>query len=323
MSKMELKTVQTELEKGQIWPFYWLYGPERMKSRELLKRIRVALFGNNGGSSGWNEETFEGAESDGNEVLEALMSPSLYSGVKLVLVREAHALKNVEVLLEVLGPPQSKGEVKAVCVCFSKDLDARKKFSKVLLEKAAVVSCEEVADPQKDAWIQFLAKKRGFELNSSLILQLCSLDPWSLDIVDQELEKYALADSASDVILKECRQSPGVDVFLAHFFQRDLKSALPLVSRFAENPEDALPLLGLFAWNVRQLCVELSDQERGTRYAKLNSYVMDQFRRWGRHWKLTEIVELQEELARIDFSFKQTPLLPLGLWTRLVTRFCR
>ena len=64
MPKMELKTVQTELEKGQIWPLYWLYGPERMKSRELLKRIRIVLFGNEAVAPGWSEETFDGSEAE-------------------------------------------------------------------------------------------------------------------------------------------------------------------------------------------------------------------------------------------------------------------
>lgn len=323
MPKMELKTVQTELEKGQIWPLYWLYGPERMKSRELLKRIRIVLFGNEAVAPGWSEETFDGSEAEGIEVLDSLISPSLYAGVKLVVVRDAHALKNPEVLSEFMGPSQSKSEVRAVCVCFSKDLDARKKFSKILVEKSAVVPCEEVIEGQKNPWIQFLAKRRGLELNPSVVLRLCSLDPWSLDIVDQELEKLALAGSGSDVILNDSHQAPGPDVFLSNFFQRDLKSTLPLVSRFAENPEDALPLLGLFAWNVRQLSVLIADREQGTRHAKLNPYVIEQFRRWSQYWKLTEIIDLQEELERIDFSFKQTPLLPLGLWTHLVTRFCR
>ena len=180
-----------------------------------------------------------------------------------MVVRDAHALKNPEVLSEFMGPSQSKSEVRAVCVCFSKDLDARKKFSKILVEKSAVVPCEEVIEGQKNPWIQFLAKRRGLELNPSVVLRLCSLDPWSLDIVDQELEKLALAGSGSDVILNDSHQAPGPDVFLLNFFQRDVDSTLPLVSRFAENPEDALPLLGLFAWNVRQLSVLIADRERG------------------------------------------------------------
>ena len=40
MPKLEPKVIQKELEQGVLWPVYWLYGQERMKSRELFKRIR-------------------------------------------------------------------------------------------------------------------------------------------------------------------------------------------------------------------------------------------------------------------------------------------
>ena len=35
-----------------------------------------------------------------------------------------------------------------------------------------------------------------------------------------------------------------------------------------------------------------------------------------------EIENLQTRLAAIDYGFKQTPLLPLGLWSTLVQEFC-
>ncbi len=322
MPKIELKSVQTELEKGIIWPFYWVYGSERLKSRELLKRIRIAVLGNEGARSEWGEDVFEGSDSNASDVLDSILSPTLLMGVKLVIVKDAHLLKNSELLAEVLGPARKKSELNSVCVCLSRDLDARKKFSKILLEGAAVVPCEEVGEAQKGAWIQYLAKRRGLELNPALVLKLSAIDPWSLDIIDQELEKYAVAGSTADVILEGFGQAEGTDVFLDRFFRRDLNSALPLVSQFAENPEDALPLLGLFAWNVRQLAVMISDREQGTRNAKLNPYMAEQFRKWSQAWRLEELIELQSELEQIDFCTKQTPLLPLGLWTHLVTRFC-
>ena len=37
MPKLEAKQVQKELDEGWLWPVYWIYGPEGMKARELLK----------------------------------------------------------------------------------------------------------------------------------------------------------------------------------------------------------------------------------------------------------------------------------------------
>jgi DNA polymerase III delta subunit len=85
--------------------------------------------------------------------------------------------------------------------------------------------------------------------------------------------------------------------------------------------DQALPLLGLFAWNVRQLAQVVSDREKGIRSAKLSPFLVERFNRWARSWKLDEILELQSALAEVDFGIKQTPKLPLGLWTSLVSQF--
>ena len=317
MPKIELKLVQKELEKGVVWPLYWLYGSERLKSRELLARIRKAVLGK-GSTSAWEEEVLDGHEVDVSQVLDVAKSLSLWGGIRLIVVQNAHALKNPELLAELLGPAKKSSELDWVCVCISKDLDGRKKFSKTLLEKAAVVPCEEVSENQKGAWIQFLAKRRGLELHSELVMKLSSIDPWTLDIIEQELEKYTLSDESSEIVQGDSSIQGGPDRFLESFFSREDRAALEQVSRFADSVDETLPLLGLLGWNLRQLLILLSDHQKGTRHSKINPYLAERFQRWSQFWTIPELVELQHRLSELDLSTKQTPLLPLGMWTGLV-----
>ena len=336
MPKIELKTIQTELEQGLAWPLYCIFGPEKLKSRELVKRIRQTLSGPETGkeagnvagkikSPAWGETVFEGSESETSQILDSLLSPSLFGGIKLVIIKDAHALKNPELLTPIMGSRRAVKTLEAVCICLAKDLDGRKKFSKVLLEKAAVIPCEEVPEGQKASWIQFLAKRKAVNLDPSWLARLCSLESWSLDLMEQELEKIALSNSSSEVPEQNCHHSLGVSggqAFLESFFSRNLQAALPWVSRFADNQDEALPLLGLLGWNVKQLSFLIADKENGTRYAKMNPYMAEQFRKWSTHWNLQEILKLQEDLSRLDFSMKQRPLMPLGLWSHLVIQHC-
>lgn len=335
MPKLEPKIIQRELEQGLLWPVYWLYGAERMKSRELLKRIRRTVLGDepSGGGAllGFAEENLDGSEVTGPQVVEAAQSPSLGGGTRFIVVRDAHALKESEQLATLLQPRAKKDALASVCVFLSKDLDGRKKFSKLLLEKAAVVPCEDVPETEREAWIGYLAKRRNLELPAAMIAQLMSLDPWSLDIIDQELEKWSLArdtsgvEQAGEVILTGSAIEGGTDAFLEAFFTKDLKQALAIAETFADQPDESLPLLGLLGWNVRQLAVICADREAGirpgTHGTKLNPYAAEKLQRWSRGWRLSEVLALQSELAALDFSFKQTPLLPLGLWSSLVMGF--
>jgi DNA polymerase III subunit delta len=329
MPKLEPKQVQKELEQGQLWPVYWLYGHERMKSRELLKRIRSTALGETP-SAFCPESQLEGADTEAAAIVDSAQSPSLGGGLHLIVVRDAHLVKDQELLAPLLGPKAPVAELGSVVVFLSKDLDGRKKFSKQLTEKAAVVPCEEVPEGEREAWIQYLCKRRGVELSGERIAGLATLDPWSLDIIDQELEKVSLfqwSGSASEEVLLQGGATfgalGGADTFIECFFARDLKSALARVEAFADQPDESLPLLGLLAWNVRQLALIISDREHGTRNAKINPYLAERFGRWAKRWSLAEVEKLQAGLMEIDFGFKQTPLAPLGLWSGLVQRYCR
>ncbi len=328
MPKFEPKAVQKELEKGLIWPVYWIHGGERMKVRELVKRIRRAVVDEQGtGALGLSEETFDGSETSAAAILDSAQSLSLGGGVRFIVVREAHALKEAEILAPLLGPPVAKSELSSVCVFVSKDLDARKKFSKVLAEKAAVVACDEVAEADREAWVAYLAKRKGVTVTAEIQMRLASLDPWSLDIVDQELEKLSLSEATGaadqgDTLLAAGSQAD-TDRFLQAFFTRRLGDALREVEGFAERPDESLPLLGLLGWNVKQLAVLVADREGKTRYAKVPQFVAPRLQSWAAHWSMADIAALQGALSDLDFSLKQTPLLPLGVWDKLVTGFCR
>ena len=110
---------------------------------------------------GMAEETLDGAEIDGSSVVEAAQSPSLGGGLRLIVVRDAHAMKNPEQIRSFWASRKRRKIWRLFAFFLSKDFDQRKKISKLLLEKAAVVPCEDVPENEREAWIQYLAKRRG------------------------------------------------------------------------------------------------------------------------------------------------------------------
>ncbi len=315
MPRLEPKQVQKELEAGKLRPVYFIYGAERMKARELVKRITATS------SSSLSCETIDGGETDGMAVVDAVRSLSLAGGTRFVVVRDAHALKGAEVLADLMGTApfeaRPRAEVDGVCVLLAKDLDGRRKFSKVLLERAAVVSCDEIADVDREAWVGYLAKRRGLALDSAVVTGLRSLDPWSLDRVDQELAKLEVAGGDVEVLVAgvgAIRDS--TEIFLEALFCRDRPKALAAAAAFADSPEVALPLLGLLGWYVRNLAL-LASGRVTVRELRLNPFAQERLARWARTWSLGDTLALQRRLHELDFSVKQTPKLGIGLWSTL------
>ena len=325
MPKFEPKHVQKDLESRKLWPVYWIYGDEPMKARELLKRIRRALFETEVVNP-FSETQLEGQEVSTSQILDASQSISMLGGARLTVVKNAHLVREVDTLDVLLKPQSSSETVASVTVFFSKDLDQRKKFSKKLIEKAAVVACEAIHESDREAWVQYLAKKLQVELQVNELSFLSSLDPWSLDIIERELEKLRdspLNESRASIIAGSVSHGNAED-FIESFFNKKLNQAMSHVQSFADYPEEALPLLGLMTWNTRMLALFLKNQEttKNTKELKLGSFLQEKFNRYSKIWNLSQILELQKNLAELDFSIKQTSRPSLGLWSQLVIRHC-
>ncbi len=321
MPKLESKVVYKELGQGIVWPFYWIFGEEKWKVRDLFQKIRSLVLGGAssslGSSFGWAESLLDGAEVTSEEVLDLALSRPLGGGVPLIVLKNAHLLKNADILAQLFGQPGAITEIASVCVCLSKDLDGRKKFSKLLLEKAAVVPCEEVPESQRESWIQFLAKQKGLKLEQNKTEQLSVVDPWSLDLMERELEKLSLSDLSEDVLLGGGR-GKSEEEFLESFFTRRKAAALVAVAQISKQPDTSIMLVGLLAWNVRQMTLFLIEKEKGRGYLKLSPFLMERIQRWSRYWDLNQISQLQQLLGEMDFKMKQSKSSLLGLWTDLL-----
>ncbi len=326
MPKLEPKQIQKELEKGKVRPVYFIFGPERMKARELIKKIKTTTLQGEP-SHDFNSERWDGSLSEVDSILDSAQSISMSGGTKYVFIGNAEDLSNLDPLAEYLrglpnAEPVSPDELSSVMVFLSKGFDGRKKASKAISEVAAVISCEAVEEQDREVWIEFLAKRRSVQLTASERLILRGIDPWSLDTVDQELQKLDLVgqDEAlrAEVLLNGV-SAYAQDDFIDAIFTRDRKRALKLIHLFTENIETQLPFLGLLSWNLRQLKVYLLEQEtRSPSLERRNPMLQNKLDRWKRFWSSKSIQGLEHGLFEIDFSLKNTRLTGLGLWTELI-----
>jgi DNA polymerase III delta subunit len=331
MPKIEAKALQKELDSGKVRSVYVLVGPERMKSRELVRRILRAAF-QGAEPNAFNLEKLDGGEVGMERVLDAAQALSLSGGVRVILVRNAEEMKSLDPLAEFIkdqppSVPVSPEELPSILVLMAKAFDGRKKASKVILEGAAVTECEEVSEQDREPWVDYLARRRGITLEPNERMTLRGLEPWSLDIVDQELAKMELV--GGDLDLRAQSLLSGVsayarDDFIDAIFCRDLPRALRLQHLFCSDMEVQLPFLGLLSWNLRHLKLFVLEQETRSRSGeKRNPYLLKNLERWRRHWDLSSLRRFEQGLFQIDFSLKNTRLLPAGLWTDLLVRSSR
>jgi DNA polymerase III delta subunit len=326
MPRLEAKIIQKELDSGKLRPVYWIYGPERMKSRELMKRILKAALGDQAPND-FNFEKQDGSEVGTATILDAAQGFSLMGGTKVILVRNAEDLKQPEMLADYFESipshePVEAAELSSVVVFISKNFDSRKKTSKKIQELVATIPCEEVTEQDREPWIAYLAKRRGITLTPEEQSVLRGLDPWSLEIVDQELAKLELVGNEEELrkqVLLSGIDAFARDDFIDALFCRDSKRVLKWMHLFCEDIDVQLPILGLVSWNLRHLKLLLIEEKTRSRSGeKRNPYLQRNLDRWKRFWTLDAIQEFEHGLFEIDFSLKNTPLIGKGLWTSLI-----
>ena len=336
MPKLDAKQVQKELEQGQLWPVYWIYGPERLKGLELARRIQKQVLGPEAEQpQSMNRIRLDGATATIEDVIQEASSFGLFGGSRVIWVEQAHLLKEVERLEPIFGERATQEQVTSVVILMSKDLDGRKKSSKLLVDRAAVVACDAVAESEREPWIQYLAQRLGLswaqapELApewSAIVERLRLIDPWSLELIEGELKKLALIDPhagpgverVNPLDLLSGQASNESQSLVEAFLKKDRTRALACVASFSDRPEEVFPLLGLLAWNVRHLAILLKDRESRTRSLKLSPFLMERLDRTAQVWKLKEALLVQERLFEMDYSFKQTQRIPLGVWTDFI-----
>jgi DNA polymerase III delta subunit len=301
-----------------------------MKAREIVKKIKRATL-QGADSNDFNFENWDASETGIETILDSAQSGSMMGGTKLIVVRNAEEFRALDPLarfLELMEPSLAGKRVgkpddfQTVLVFVSKGLDGRKKAAKVITELSALIPCEEVKEAEREAWIDFLAKRREFKLTDSERLALRGLEPWNLEIIDQEISKLELV--GSDEALRADALRSGVsafaqDDFIDAIFVRDQKRALSLVHLFSEDVETQLPFLGLLAWNLRQLKQFILEQEaRAPSLERRNPMLLSKLERWRKFWNRHSIQSLEHALFEIDFSLKNTRLMGLGLWTGMI-----
>ncbi|MBS1958440.1 MAG: DNA polymerase III subunit delta [Bdellovibrionales bacterium] len=320
MPKIEAKIIQKELDSGKLRPIYYIYGSERMKSRELLKRIQKAVHGDDPPND-FNYEKWDGSDASAETILDSVQSFSMMGGTKLIVVRNADEMDRFDSMIPYLKNAPTEVD-SSVLVLVAKGFDARKKISKAIDAAAAVIQCNEVSDQDREPWIDYLAKRRGVVVTAEERMTLRGLDPWSLELVDSELSKLELV--GEDPILRTEVLLSGVDSqardeFIDGLFIRNREKSLKHVHHFHQDIDVQLPILGLISWNLRQLKLMLIEKETRTRSTeRRNPYLASKLDRWARAWTMEDLQDFEQGLFDIDFALKNTRAIGEGLWMNLI-----
>jgi DNA polymerase-3 subunit delta len=251
--------LQRQLASGAPAPIYLVVGEQAFLRGAAVAAIRQAVLGQEADSAAvFNDDLVYGDETHAQDILNRCDSLPVFATRRLVVVRDINRLGSRET--ERLQP-YLKTPVETTCLVLTGDkVDGRLKFFQSLKAAAVTVDCGSLDQRALPLWIREQAAALGLQLNDVACDALQEAGGGELAVMRRELEKLAAyvapgtAVTAADVEAVQGRDAGGtVQDLITALSRKDRGGALKALAKVLDAGERPLQLLGLIAWNWRQV----------------------------------------------------------------------
>lgn len=251
--------LKRQLASGALAPIYLVVGEQVLLRDAAAAAIREAVLGPEADSvAAFNYDLVYGDETHAQDILARCDSLPVFAPRRLVVVRGINKLagRETERLQAYLKTP-----VETTCLVLTGDkVDARLKFFQALKVAAVTVDCSSLDPRALPAWIREQAAALGVRLDDAACDTLQESGGGELAVMRGELEKLVAfvapgtAVTAADVEAVRGRDAGGtVQDLITALGRKNREGALKALAKVLDAGERPLQLLGLIAWNWRQV----------------------------------------------------------------------
>ena len=322
-----------QISKGQIEPFYFLYGPEIFYQTEIIQTLIKQWITDD--NRDFNLETFDAQESTVNHWLGSAKTLSFLSGTKLVIVRNLQEAipqdKEAQALIDYAENPIPE----ACLVVTSNKVDRKRKLFKKLTGLKTAIACEAPKENELINWLRKRAEETNYSLSSNAARVLINRVGARPGILAKELEKTLLYAGANKSISEKdvaevVGESKTENVFaLTEALKtKNSETALRLLNNQINHGEEPIKILGTIAWQFRMIWEVKHYQKKNLPSGQIaktmgaNPYVVDKALQHTDRFSTKQLRTGYLELAKADRSLKSTSQDPLAVMQTLVLNLC-
>ena len=322
-----------QISKGQIEPFYFLYGPEVFYQTEIIQTlIKQSITDDN---RDFNLETFDAQESNVNHWLGSAKTLSFLGGIKLVIVRNLQDAipqdKEAQALIDYAENPIPE----ACLVVTSNKVDRKRKLFKMLTGLKTAIPCEAPKENELISWVRKRAEESNYSLSSNAARVLVNRVGARPGILAKELEKTLIYAGANKLISEKdvaevVGESKTENIFaLTEALKtKNPETALRLLNNQINHGEEPIKILGTIAWQFRMIWEVKHYQKKNMPSGQIakamgaNPYVVDKALQHTSRFSTQKLRSGYLELVKADRSLKSTSQDPLAVMQTLVLNLC-
>ncbi len=335
-------------QKAEIYPIYFIYGPENYLIEEEIQRLQDQTLSSK--EKGLNLHLFSGEEHSGKEIVQTAQTIPMFSQYRFVLVSEADRV-NEEEMEELLRYIQKPSPTTCFVLC-AQTLGLWKKHQAEIEKVGKVIECTRLKGRNLVSWVKNRMAERGKKLSEDAADYLVEVVGDHLHDLDNALEKAFLSVGEKRTIELSDVEGMASEVKISTVFDlmdaighQNLEKALGILEKAMESKtisfkkdeetskkmDDPVPLLlNMMAkqyrniWRVKEMTPsrqqESAEIARALRMLPWNvKKLMDQ----GKHFSESSLREGILKCHQTDLSIKRGRVQKDLLMEKLVIDLCR
>ena len=277
--QMTYDQLQSHLQKKQFAPIYFLMGEEPFYIDEVSDYIEEHALPEE--QRDFNQMLVYGKETDADEVIAMAKEFPVGSEKRVVIVKEAKELKNIERLLKYAEAPSQT----AILVICYKYATLRATQLKAVEKNGVVFHSEKMKEYNLAAWIQKHVAKYQFKMQPAVANLLAENIGVDLSRIDNEFKKLTIflppnSEITADIVEKHIGISKEYNVFELQnaLAERKIDKAYKIVHYICQNIKQSpnvVTINNLASFYLKLLAYNLSDKspEAKARVFGKNDYI--------------------------------------------------
>ena len=239
---MSAEQILNEWGRKTYKPVYWLEGEEPYYIDKLTQFAEHHILPAD--QSSFNLSVFYGRDAKVDEVINACKRYPMFHEIQVVVLKEAQQMRDLDKLETYISNPL--GSTIFVVAHKEKKVDGRSKLSKILKNKAEVLSTKKLYDYELPEWVSSMIKTKSLDIQSKALHMLVGHIGNDLQRIENEVDKLSINLQGRKQITEDDIEnfigiSKEFNIFelQAAIVNRDLPVALNIINYFSSNPKAA------------------------------------------------------------------------------------
>ncbi|WP_026777530.1 DNA polymerase III subunit delta [Polaribacter sp. Hel_I_88] len=238
----EIRTIVSDIKKGDIKPIYFLMGEEPYYIDKISDYIEKTVLDE--AEKGFNQQIMYGRDASIEDIVGAAKRYPMMAERQVLIVKEAQDLsRTIEKLVAYALNPQPTTVL--VINYKYKKLDKRKKLHKAIAKSGLIFESKKLYDNQVSDWIRRVLSGKNYHIEPKAAHMLVEFLGTNLSKIANELDKLMLILPVETIINdKHIEENIGISKDFNNFElqkavgAKDIKKANRIINYFVENPKN-------------------------------------------------------------------------------------